>query len=249
MAPHLSKRRTRTIRFIMPVAIDLLKQFPFFQGLSEGLIANLSQTAQIGVVKEQQEIVSRGKKINFLSFVLSGKLQSTELADDGRIIATTIIIPGDVIGCLSLADNQPTTNKIATLTPTQLLLIPMDQARKLVETEPIIATRIMALLAHALRQTVQEKTMLGLPNAYHRIYVQLNLLANNSVALRQVTHIPRQQDIAAMANTSRETVSRALQLLIKNGILKKDGHQLEITRSDVLNQLAKEGPELLDNLK
>jgi len=233
----------------MPVAIDLLKQFPFFQGLSEDLIAELSKTAQIGVVKEQQEIVSRGKKINFLSFVLSGKLQSTEVADDGRIIATTIIIPGDVIGCLSLADNQATTNKIVTLTPAQLLLIPMDQARKLVETVPIMAARIMALLAHALRQTVQEKSMLGLPNAYHRIYVQLNLLANNGVALRQITHIPRQQDIAAMANTSRETVSRALQTLIKNGILKKDGHQLEITRGDILNRLAQEGPELLNTLK
>jgi CRP-like cAMP-binding protein len=233
----------------MPVAIDLLKQFPFFQGLSEDLIAELSKTAQIGVVKEQQEIVSRGKKINFLSFVLSGKLQSTELADDGRIIATTIIIPGDVIGCLTLADNQPTTNKIVTLTPAQLLLIPMDQARTLVETVPIMAARIMALLAHALRQTVQEKSMLGLPNAYHRIYVQLNLLANNGIALRQITHIPRQQDIAAMANTSRETVSRALQTLIKNGILKKDGHQLEITRGDILNRLAQEGPELLNTLK
>ena len=233
----------------MPVAVDLLKQFPFFQGLSEGLMADLSKAAQIGVVKEHQEIVSRGKKINFLSFVLSGRLQSTELADDGRIIATTIIIPGDVIGCLTLADNQPTTNKIVTLNPAQLLLIPMELARKLVETEPLIATRIMALLAYALRQTVQEKTMLGLPNAYHRIYVQLNLLANNGVALRQISHIPRQQDIAAMANTSRETVSRALQLLIKNGVLKKSGHQLEITRGDVLNRLAQEGPEVLETLK
>jgi CRP-like cAMP-binding protein len=125
----------------------------------------------------------------------------------------------------------------------------MEVARRLIETEPRIAARVMALLAHALRQTVQEKTMLGLPNAYHRIYVQLNLLANNGVAMRQISHIPRQQDIAAMANTSRETVSRALQLLIKNGILKKSGHQLEITRGDILNKLAQEGPEVLEALQ
>ena len=81
--------------------------------------------------------------------------------------------------------------------------------------------------------------MLGLAKAYHRIYVQLNLLTNNGEALRQTSYIPCQQDIGAMVNTSSETVSRALCLLIRNGELKKSGHQLEII-GGVHPSLAKE---------
>ena len=233
----------------MPVAIDLIKQFPFFEGLSDSLYSDLSKSAQIGLVKETQEIVSRGKQLDFLSFILSGRLQSTELTDDFRIIASRILIKGDAIGFLALADKKPTTNKIVCLSTTQLLLIPMNIARRLANTEPLIASRVMMALAYDLRQSIAEKTILSLPNAYHRIFVQLNLLTNNAVALRQISHIPRQQDIASMANTSRETVSRALQLLIKNGIIKKNGHQFEITRGDILNQLAHDGPEALATLK
>lgn len=57
--------------------------------------------------------------------------------------------------------------------------------------------------------------------------------------------MPRQQDIAAMVNTSREKVSRALQLLIKNDVLTKSGHQLHIQQSDALKKLAADGLDAL----
>jgi len=75
------------------------------------------------------------------------------------------------------------------------------------------------------------------------------LLVNNSTTQRQVHHVPRQQDIAAMVNTSRETVSRALQLLIKNGVLTKSGHQLHIQQSEALKKLAADGLDALPHHK
>ena len=48
-----------------------------------------------------------------------------------------------------------------------------------------------------------------------------------------------------MVNTSRETVSRALQILIKNGVLTKNGHQLHIQQSETLKKLAHDGLDAL----
>ena len=87
--------------------------------------------------------------------------------------------------------------------------------------------------------------MLSLPNAFHRVFVQLHLLTNSASEQRASNIIPRQQDIASMVNASRETVSRALQALIKHGVLTKSGHQIQITSSALLNQLAQEGPQAL----
>lgn len=209
----------------MAVAVDLIKQFPFFQGLTDLDLQTIAQNAQLGAAKQGQEILARGAVVSYLTFVVSGRIQSTEIADDGRVIGITILVPGDIIGCLTLADSQPVTNSLRTLEDSQMLLIPMVLAKSLLNTQPLIAQRVMQLLAQAVRHSMKERSMLSLPNAFHRIFVQLNLLVNNNSTQRQIHHVPRQQDIAAMVNTSRETVSRALQLLIKNGVLTKSGYR------------------------
>ena len=233
----------------MAVAVDLIKQFPFFQGLPDLDLQTLAQNAQLGAAKQGQEILARGAMVSYLTFVVSGRIQSTEIADDGRVIGITILVPGDIIGCLTLADSQPVTNSLRTLEDSQMLLIPMTLAKSLLNTQPLSAQRVMHLLAQSVRHSMKERSMLSLPNAFHRIFVQLNLLVNNNSAQRQIHHVPRQQDIAAMVNTSRETVSRALQLLIKNGVLTKSGHQLHIQQSDALKKLAADGLDALPNHK
>jgi CRP/FNR family transcriptional regulator, cyclic AMP receptor protein len=229
----------------MAVSIDLIKQFPFFQGLPDLDLQAIAQNAQLGAAKQNQEILARGSLVSFLTFVVSGRIQSTEIADDGRVIGITILVPGDIIGCLTLADGQPVTNTLRTLEDSQMLLVPMALAKNLLVTQPIVAQRVLHLLAQSVRHSIKERSMLSLPNAFHRIFVQLNLLVNNNAAERQIQHVPRQQDIAAMVNTSRETVSRALQLLIKNGVLTKTGHQLHIQQSDALKKLAADGLDAL----
>ena len=233
----------------MAVSIDLIKQFPFFQGLPDLELQTIAQNTQLGAAKAGQEILARGSIVSFLSFVVSGRIQSTEIADDGRVIGITILVPGDIIGCLTLADNQPVTNSLRTLDDSQLLLVPMSVARNLLATQPIIAQRVIQLLAQSVRHSIKERSLLSLPNAFHRIFAQLNLLVNNNAVQRQIHHVPRQQDIAAMVNTSRETVSRALQLLIKNGVLTKTGHQLHIQQSEALKKLAVDGLDALPNQK
>jgi CRP-like cAMP-binding protein len=233
----------------MAVAVDLIKQFPFFQGLPDIDLQTIAQNAQLGAAKQGQEILARGAVVSYLTFVVSGRIQSTEIADDGRVIGITILVPGDIIGCLTLADGQPVTNSLRTLEDSQMLLVPMTLAKSLLNTQPLIAQRVMHLLAQSVRHSMKERSMLSLPNAFHRIFVQLNLLVNNNSAQRQVHHVPRQQDIAAMVNTSRETVSRALQLLIKNGVLTKSGHQLHIQQSEALKKLAADGLDALPHHK
>ena len=233
----------------MAVAVDLIKQFPFFQGLPDIDLQTVAQNTQLGAAKQGQEILARGAVVSYLTFVVSGRIQSTEIADDSRVIGITILVPGDIIGCLTLADGQPVTNSLRTLEDSQMLLIPMVLAKSLLNTQPLIAQRVMHLLAQSVRHSMKERSMLSLPNAFHRIFVQLNLLVNNSTTQRQVHHVPRQQDIAAMVNTSRETVSRALQLLIKNGVLTKSGHQLHIQQSEALKKLAADGLDALPHHK
>jgi CRP-like cAMP-binding protein len=229
----------------MSVPVALIQQFPFFDDLPNAEILSLALVGQMGSAKANQEILALGSHVQYLSFVVTGQLQLTEFAHDGRIVSLSLLGPGDVIGYLALADELPTTYNVRTLSECNLLVIPMANARHLALSQPKVTQRVFRLLAQLAQRANQERAMLSLPNAFHRIFVQLNLLTKTASEQQMGNIIPRQQDLANMVNTSRETVSRALQILIKHGVLTKSGHQIQITSEALLNQLAQKGPQAL----
>jgi len=234
----------------MSIPVTLIQQFPFFNDLPQVEILSLAEISQLGSAKANQEILACGSHVQYLSFVITGQMQVTEFAHDGRIVSLSSLAPGDVIGYLALADQKPTTYSVRTLTDCNLLAVPMANARRLALTQPKVTQRVFHLLALLAQRAQQERAMLSLPNAFHRIFVQLNLLTNQELNARNLEQkvIPRQQDLANMANTSRETVSRALQSLIKHGILTKSGHQIQVQQSQLLNLLAQQGPDALRHI-
>ena len=77
------------------------------------------------------------------------------------------------------------------------------------------------------------------------MYAVLNQLAKpvpgNMVV---IASMPTQQDIAAMVNTSRETVSRALQVLLQKKVVEKDMRRLIVRQPELLRKMALEDPSL-----
>lgn len=53
-----------------------------------------------------------------------------------------------------------------------------------------------------------------------------------------VQDVPKQQQIAIMLNTSRETVSRAIAELVQAGVVEKDLRRLIVRKPDMLRQWA-----------
>ena len=87
-------------------------------------------------------------------------------------------------------------------------------------------------MAVRLRKSDQQIEALTLSDAEHRIGVSILNLAEDRGVIRKgnvtIEKLPFQQDIANMAGTSRETVSRVLKLLENKSMISKVGHTLVI---------------------
>lgn len=222
-----------------------LTDIPLLNGLSEADLQELASVSQVKSLEPDQPLIKAGETPAFLMLVLEGRLQVHEMSPDGRVIGLSVLKQGDVIGWLTLIDGQAMEASINALQTTHLLLIPMAVAQRLVLTRPIVIERILKLLAAKIRRCNNEKAMLSLPNAFHRVFVQVNQLSAESPEGRPLDHLPKQHELASIVNTSRETVSRALQMLVKCGVLGKVGHQIVIKESDALQKLASDGPDAL----
>ena len=227
----------------MVMAPNLFNSIPFFNGLSDETLAELLQTSRTADFSAGQTLLRNGDKPNNLIIVLAGIIQLNELADDGRVISISYAGSNDLLAWLSIIDNKPTSQTIVTASASKVLICPIDLVQKLVANNALVANRFLSLAANSIRRIEQARALLSLPNAFHRVFVQISLLSAD--AKSGATSLPKQQDIANAVNTSRETVSRALQMLIKKGVLHKVGHQIVIRHPDKLQMLAMDGPEAM----
>ena len=87
-------------------------------------------------------------------------------------------------------------------------------------------------LAVRLRKSDQQIEALSLSDAEHRIGVSILNLAEDRGVIKNgevtIESLPYQQDIANMAGTSRETVSRIFKMIEDRNMLSKEGHTVII---------------------
>jgi CRP/FNR family cyclic AMP-dependent transcriptional regulator len=223
------------------MAISIIRSIPFFNGLPEDVLTTINENARSVDFKAGHTLLKSKETPGYMMLILSGTVQLNEQAEDGRVIDISFCGANDLLAWLSIIDGKANNQTITTMSQCRLLIFPIALMQKLVASNSLLASRFLMLSANAIRRLSQARAMLSLPNAFHRVFVQISLLSAGADS--GATSLPKQQDIANSVNTSRETVSRALQLLIKSGVLHKVGHQIVVKKADALKKLAIDGPE------
>jgi CRP/FNR family cyclic AMP-dependent transcriptional regulator len=222
---------------------SFIQQTPFFDGLPEVALAEIAANSRTAEFAAGHIVVRAGDAPKYLMIVLRGTCQLNDVAEDGRIIGISSARPNDVLAWLSVIDNKPTAQMIVCTNDCTMLICPASVIQNLITKHSLLAQRFLQMSADSIRRLEQGRALLSLPNAFHRVFVQINLLSSD--AETGLTNLPKQRDIASAVNTSRETVSRALKLLIKNGVLNKAGNNIVIKQADTLKRLAIDGLEAI----
>lgn len=220
-----------------------LRKFPLFANLPE---EELKITTGLLRVREfaRREIVCRKQEpADGLYLLFSGQLQAVDIAEDGREIGLNIIKPGAFFGELSVIDGLPRSAHIVALVPSVVGIIPQGPARDIFYKLPSAAEAMMRHLTSLVRNLSNYRTLLAIPNAQQRVCALLLQLGQQMPGgLVVIQNLPKQQEIAIMINTSRETVSRAIGQLIAAGVLEKDYRRLIVRDPRKLRHLAQTPP-------
>jgi len=226
----------------MPVEHALLKSIPLFTGLSDQDIAALAQEGQLRQFEVGRTIAAHNSQLSYLVVVVTGLIQASIVNAEGQVISLQLLGGGESIGWLSIIDGQVLSKNYTAAKTSTLLLLPIAVARNLLMNRPAITQKILKMLAHTARQSDKERVIQNLPNAFQRIYAHMAHLAQSKQHLHEPPALPKQHEIAVIANTSRETVSRALQALINQGIVIKQGHKIIITQIEQLQKFSEQDP-------
>lgn len=214
-----------------------LHKLPLLQGVDEATLKKMAGVLQIRTAERGQHILQKGGTGDHLLFLLSGLLQAVDITEDGREIGLSFLLPGDYFGELSVIDGLPRSATVVACETSIYALLPRVHALDLMHNNPLVAAQIFKRLAVGIRRATNFRTILGIPNAFQRVYALLDYLAQkNPGGMVVIERLPTQQEISIMVNTSRETVSRAIQVLIQRGVVEKDLRRLIVRKPEILHE-------------
>jgi CRP/FNR family cyclic AMP-dependent transcriptional regulator len=202
---------------------QLLARTEVFGDLEE---RELREVAQVAVPRrwERGEVIFReGDAGDTCYLIQSGAVMLTREHQDGRMVALAELRAGGLFGELAMFRGETRSATAEAIETTEAVALLAPDMQRLIRGNPSIATKLLAALAERVSRTTERLMQQSFQTVAGRV---ASALLAQSVA-RQAEGAPErdvliratQAEIASLAGTSRESASRFLATLEREGVV------------------------------
>lgn len=220
---------------------EFLAYVPIF---SEIPMETIERIEKIGTRKNylKNDVILMEDEVGTALFVIvTGKVKVARTSGDGREVILTILSESDFFGEMAILDGQTRSATVVATEDTELFLIQRNDFINLLKEYPEVAISLLQELTKRLRSADAKIKALSLKDAEGKVATVLLQLADDVGRIKQgkveIEKLPLQQDLANMAGTSRETISRTIHSFAKKGLVELDGNKLRITDYEKFKEL------------
>jgi CRP/FNR family transcriptional regulator, cyclic AMP receptor protein len=220
--------------------VDLLRSVPLFSDLEGEELERFSRVAVPRAFPASTRVFHEGDHSDACYIVRSGSFRVTREHSDGRAITLATLGPGDIFGELAMLDGEVRSASVEALVDGELLALPASEVRALLARHPEITVKLVAALVRRLRtanERISRQSFQTVPSRVAGVLSQL--VAEEAPRAAEpdgggVTIRMNQADLAQLAGTSRESVSRFLADLERAGIVRPGRGRVTVLDPDKL---------------
>lgn len=170
--------------------------------------------------------------------IISGRLHATVVTTEGKRTILATLKKGDFFGEMSIIDGKPRSASIVAVEDCELFMLYRESLLKILRKFPGIAIQMLIEMSTRIRHSNSQINKLSGMAVYGRIAdVILELADENGRQVGNTIVIynpPTHQEIAEMAGSSRETVSRFFSKLRKKHYIETNRKRLVILNEEKL---------------
>ena len=220
---------------------SILREVPIFSELDDDDLGIIMDLAVRRTFARNAMIVFEEDRGDTLYIIDSGSVKITRLDEEGREVILAMLGPAEFFGEMALLDGQGRSANVLALEDAVVFTLTRGDFLDVLTRFPSISIQLLKEMTQRLRKSDQQIKSLSLSDAEHRIGIALHRIAEEMGVFKLgrvvIKRIPYQQDIANMAGTSRETVSRMLKSLESKGLVEREGRRMTILDYAAFTQL------------
>ena len=176
-----------------------------------------------------------GQTFDGLGVVLQGGLQAIDLTLDGKEVGVMNVGPHEPFGhTLLLAERPIELTWVASSGATTAAIMERDKALQLLGFP-----EMMAMVARLNGQQVSDLIGWQKVQAIHPVSARVCAWLLRQSIKDRVLRLPTHAEMAWRLNTTRESVTRVLQKLLTEGVLRRDGDDWHLVRINTLEEMAR----------
>ncbi len=218
----------------MIAKLELLKTSPYFSGLGPDELEDISRFVFEKSYPNGAIIVLEGETAEALYFVASGVVKVFKTSPDGKEQTLAIVRPQETFNEVPIFDGDINPASVQAMTEVLLYGIRARDMENILRTYQSVAMNLIRIMAGRLRHLLALVEDLSFRHVIGRVAkILLENAADGTSAGPRLT----QRDMAAMAGTAREVVSRSLKNLEKDGFIKIDRQRIIIKDREALSNI------------
>jgi CRP/FNR family transcriptional regulator, cyclic AMP receptor protein len=202
---------------------ELLRMVPIFSELPEKDLEVLTGLAVRRHYAKDVVIFFEKEQGDTLFMIVSGRVKVSILGDDTREVILSVLGAGDFFGEMALLDDEPRSASAIAVEDCELLTLQRADVQRLMTSNPSMTLALVRVLTARLRRANHQISTLALLDVYGRVArVIIDMardegrrLRDGRISFRRATH----QEIARRIGTTRETVTRMLKDLERQGMI------------------------------
>ena len=206
--------------------VELLARTPMFRELSQRDLEQLAQVAVPRTYGKGQVVFRQGDEGDTCYVLRSGSVRVTHDHTDGRTITLAELRPGDMFGERAMFDRERRSATVQALEETTALALLAGDMRRMLLAHPHIAVNMLSWLADRLRAANARIARQSFQTVASRVagalLAQVQARHENEPdgePPREVVIRATQSEIAQLAGASRESASRFLARLERDGVV------------------------------
>ena len=218
----------------MIVMLERLKCFDILSGLSNDKIVELSKYMTPMSFDKGDVIILEEEPSDHIYLVDSGIIKVFRTSYDGKELILYFLRPGEVLNEAPLKALESNLVSAQALGPTKILSLSKDKFQRIITEEPKAAVKVLERICEQLKRIMN---ILG-DIAFKKVANRLARIILEHVS--DTTGTPRrisQQEMASMAGTAREVVSRSLRDLEDGGLIRIERNRIYIKDRASLERL------------
>ncbi len=223
-------------------ALSRLAAIPMFADLSADSLETLAGMVQYRRYPKGAFIVGQNEAGTSMFLLVSGRVKVALATPEGKELVLNYLEAPAHFGEMSLVDGQPRSSDVIAVTDVELFSLDGKDLSAAIQLQPKLALSLIATLSRRLRHTISRLEDMAFHDATHRVMrVVLNvatagLETRGAPVIQGMTHY----DIATLAGTSRETASRVISQLARDGIVSTKGRRILVDLSALTTRLERD---------